>query len=312
LKQENLRHAVTAIWVSTNPAYEMYTGSKHGIIYSTRGDKFVWNYSYNEEWPNEAPVCITCHMDKGNHEVITAYGFYAVLGPDVGPLKEDSEWAADNVEVLKGLGVLTPEGQPGAIFDAVKELRIARLSDEEFTKIRENEIKICYRCHSQKYIDYQFDHYEKVTKESIHLLAEGVRIVAKLYEDGIIEKPESYPYNYPFMLAFYNSPTPIEQDLYLMLEEWHNRMTMGSFHESADYMHWEGYAPMKEHLVRMGAEAQRMRLEAKLDQTQPETPIKIANVGLGLAEIIAIIAIIIAVAAILLAIRVERKIKKPS
>lgn len=295
-----------------HPTYEMYMSSKHGIIYATRGDEFVWDYPYNEEWPNEAPVCITCHMDKGNHEAITAYRFYGVLGPDVGPLKEDSEWAADNAEVLKGLGVLTPDGQPGVIFDVVKDLRIATLSDEEFNQIIESELKICYRCHSQTYVDYQFDHYEEVTKQSIHLLAEGVRIVAELYEDGTIEKPESYPYNYPFMLAFYNSPTPIEQDLYLMLEEWHNRMFQGSFHESADYMHWEGYAPMKEHLVRMRVEAQRMRLEAKLDQTQPETPIKLANGGLGISEIVAIIATIIAVAAILLAVRAERKVKKTS
>lgn len=293
-----------------HPTYEMYMSSKHGVIYSTRGDEFVWDYPYNEEWPNEAPVCITCHMDKGNHEAITAYRFYGVLGPDVGPLKEDSEWAADNAEVLKGLGVLTPDGQPGVIFDVVKDLRIATLSDEEFNQIIESELEICYRCHSQTYVDHQFNHYEEVTKQSIHLLAEGVRIVAELYEDGTIEKPESYPYNYPFMLAFYNSPTPIEQDLYLMLEKWHNRMFQGSFHESADYMHWEGYAPMKEHLVRMRAEAQRMRLEAKLEQTQPGAPIKLTDGGLGISEIVSIIATIIAVAAILLAVRTERKVKK--
>lgn len=293
-----------------HPTYEMYMSSKHGIIYSTRGDEFVWDYPHNEEWPNESPVCVTCHMDKGNHEVITAYGFYAVLGPDVGPLKDDPEWAADNAEVLKGLAVLTPEGEPGVLLDVVKELRIARLSDEEFNKIIESEVEICYRCHSQTYVDHQFNHYEGVTKESIHLLAESVRIVAELYEEGVIEKPESYPYNYPFMLAFYNSPTPIEQDLYLMLEEWHNRMFMGAFHESADYMHWEGYAPMKEHLVRMKAEAQRMRQETQVEQTSKEPTISTGGIGLSISQITAVVAIIIAVAAILVAVRAERKVKK--
>lgn len=286
-----------------HPAYEMYIGSKHGIIYSTRGENYNWSYPHNERWPNEAPVCITCHLDKGNHEVITAYGFYGLLGPNVGPLATDREWATDNAEVLKGLGILTPDGQPGALFDYAKNMRIARLSDEEFKRVRANELEICYRCHSKTYIDSQIGHYENVTKESIHLLAEGVRIVAELYREGIIQKPASYPYNYPFMVAFYNSPTPIEQDLYRMLEEYHNRMFMGAFHESSDYMHWEGYAPMKEHLVRMRAEAELMRQAG---------PVKPAERGFPIPEITAATATIIAVAAIVLAIRAERKTRRTS
>jgi hypothetical protein len=61
------------------------------------------------------------------------------------------------------------------------------------------------------------------------------------------------------MLAFYTSTTPVEQDLYLMLEEWHNRMFQGAFYESSDYMCWEGNAPMREYLVKMRAEAERIR-----------------------------------------------------
>lgn len=284
-----------------HPAYEMYVGSKHGIIYTTRGGEYNWTYPYNERWPNQAPVCITCHMDKGNHLVITSYGFYGILGPNVGPLANDTEWAKDNAEVLKGLGVLTPEGQPGVLFEYAKNMRVARLSDEEFKRLRTEKMEICYRCHSRVYINEQFKHYEAVTKESIHLLAEGVRIVAELYKDGTIQKPESYPYNYPFMVAFYNSPTPIEQDLYLMLEEWHNRMFMGAFHQSADYMHWEGFAPMKEHLVRMRAEAELMR---RAGPTRP--PEK----GLPIPEVAAAVATIIAVAAIVVAARAERKARK--
>ncbi len=121
---------------------------------------------------------------------------------------------------------------------------------------------------------------------------------------------ESYPYNYPFMLAFYNSPTPIEQDLYLMLKEWHNRMFMGAFHESADYMHWEGYAPMKEHLVRMKAEAQRMRQEKQVKQTSKEPTISTGGIGLSISQTTAVVATIIAVATILVAVRAERKVKK--
>jgi hydroxylamine dehydrogenase len=284
-----------------HPAYEMYAGSKHGIIYATRGGDYNWTYPYNERWPNQAPVCMTCHMDKGNHTVITSYGFYGIVGPNVGPPANDTEWTQDNAEVLKGLGVLTPEGQPGLLFDFVKNMRVARLSDEEFTRLRTVQMEICYRCHSTVYINQQFKHYDNVTKESIHLLAEGIRIVAELYKDGTIQQPGSYPYNYPFMLAFYKSPTPIEQDLYLMLEEWHNRMFMGAFHQSADYMHWEGFAPMQEHLVRMRAEAALMR------QAGPTRP---PEKGLPIPEVAAATAVIIALAAIVVAARTERKARR--
>lgn len=284
-----------------HPTYEMFMSSKHGIIYDTRGENYTWNYPYDDQWPNQAPVCITCHMDDGDHNSITAYGFYGILGPGVGPLADDPEWAEDNAEVLKGLAVLTPEGEPGVLLDVVKDLRIARLSDEEFQSVRQKEIQICSRCHSDSYIDKQFTQYEATTKESIHLLAEGVRLVAELYEEGVIQKPEAYPYNYPFMLAFYTSPTPIEQDLYLMLEQWHNRMFQGAFHESSDYMHWEGYAPMREHLVKMRAEAERMK------QGEPVMP---AQVGLPIPEILAIAALLIAIVAIILTYRVASKNKR--
>lgn len=96
----------------------------------------------------------------------------------------------------------------------------------------------------------------------------------------------------------------------MMLEEWHNRMFMGAFHESADSMHWEGCAPMKEHLVRMKAEAQRMRQEKQVKQTSKEPTISTGGIGLSISQTTAVVATIIAVATILVAVRAERKVKK--
>ena len=60
-------------------------------------------------------------MPDGNHEVRTAWGFLAVRMP----LPEDEQWAADRVTILKGLGVLDPNGQPTGRLDAVKATWLA-------------------------------------------------------------------------------------------------------------------------------------------------------------------------------------------
>ena len=46
-------------------------------------------------------------------------------------------------------------------------------------------------------------------------MAEGIRIVAALYEDGYLKKPENYSYAFPDLLAMDNAPTVIEQKLFL-------------------------------------------------------------------------------------------------
>jgi hydroxylamine dehydrogenase len=64
--------------------WEMYSSSKHGVRYDLKQRKVL---------PADAaaPTCQTCHMQEGNHEVRTAWGFLAVRLP----LPTDPRWAAD-------------------------------------------------------------------------------------------------------------------------------------------------------------------------------------------------------------------------
>jgi hypothetical protein len=69
---------------SRHPQWEMYSGSKHGVRYLLKQNKTLPPTA-------AAPTCQTCHMQEGNHEVRTAWGFLAVRLP----MPEDKEWAAD-------------------------------------------------------------------------------------------------------------------------------------------------------------------------------------------------------------------------
>ena len=92
-----------------HPQWEMYSSSKHGV----RNELKQLNIQSST---SAAPTCQSCHMQEGNHEVMTAWGFLAVRLP----LPEDPQWKADQVTILQALGVLNPEGKPTARLDVVK------------------------------------------------------------------------------------------------------------------------------------------------------------------------------------------------
>jgi hypothetical protein len=104
-----------------HPQWEMYSGSKHGV-------RHVLKRAGALPESAAAPTCQTCHMQDGDHEVRTPWGFLAVRLP----LPEDPQWKADQVTILQALGVLDPEGNPTPRLDVVKLAQVARLTQEEF------------------------------------------------------------------------------------------------------------------------------------------------------------------------------------
>ena len=74
------------------------------------------------------------------------------------------------------------------------------------------------------------------------MMAEGIRTVAALYQEGLLKKPESYSYEFPDLLAMQNAPTVIEQKLFSMFHEYRMATFQGAFHGSPDYSFWHGWA----------------------------------------------------------------------
>ncbi|MFQ6676513.1 MAG: multiheme c-type cytochrome, partial [Fidelibacterota bacterium] len=202
----------------------------------------------------------TCHMPEGDHEVRTAWGFLAVRTDGLAPYPgEDEAWWQDRVTILQALGVLDPEGNPTGRLEVVKQAQVARLTREGFDAEREKMIKTCNQCHSANFARAELAKGDEIIREGDKLLAQAIRIVAGLYRDGILEKPDSYAYPFPDLLAFHDAPTPIEQRLFVMHLKHRMRLFQGTFHANPDYALWYGWSEMVQDLTDIRAMAQELR-----------------------------------------------------
>jgi hypothetical protein len=196
-------------------------------------------------------------MVDGNHEVRTAWGFLAVRLP----LPEDEQWKADQITILQGLGVLDPEGNPTGRLDVVKAADVARLDQESWQKERDKMLGVCSNCHSSNFAKLELEKGDDMIKQADRLMAEGIRIVAGLYKDGIIEKPESYAFAFPDLLTFHDAVTVIEQKLFLLFLEHRMRTFQGTFHANPDYALWYGWSAMQLELGEIRELAQQLRMQ---------------------------------------------------
>ncbi|MFH1680717.1 MAG: multiheme c-type cytochrome [Candidatus Eisenbacteria bacterium] len=216
-----------------HPQWEMYSSSKHGVRHLLK---------QNGTLPESAaaPTCQTCHMQEGDHEVRTPWGFLAVRLP----LPEDPEWKADQVTILQALGVLDPEGNPTARLDVVKAADVARLDQESFDRERAKLLDACGRCHSESFARAEIAKGDEMIRDADRLLAEAIRTIAALYTDGVLEKPAGYAHAFPDLLTFQDAPTPIEQKLFEMHLSHRMRAFQGTFHSNPDYAFWYGWSEM--------------------------------------------------------------------
>ena len=241
-----------------HPQWEMYSASKHGVR-----SELKQKHVLPADAP--APTCQTCHMQDGNHEVRTAWGFLAVRLP----LPEDKQWAADRATILQALGVLDPQGQPTKLVDVVKAADLARLTQEDWQRERDKMIKTCNQCHSVNFAKQQLQQGDDMIKNADHLMAEAIHIVADLYKDGVLPKPTNYAYPFPNLLTFHDAPTVVEQKLFVMYLEHRMRTFQGTFHASPDYALWYGWSEMQRDLTEIKELAAQMRREKHTATLRP-------------------------------------------
>ncbi len=244
-----------------HPQWEMYSTSKHGVRHSMKRDGILPETA-------QAPTCQTCHMPDGDHEVRTPWGFLAVRTNGLAPYPgEDEEWWADRVTILQALGVLDPEGKPTARLEVVQQADVARLSAEAFDTARERMVQTCMQCHSETFARAELEKGDRMIREVDRLMAEAIRIVAGLYRDGILEKPEGYAYPFPDLLTFHDSPTPIENRLFVMHLKHRMRAFQGTFHMNPDYALWYGWNEMQLDLTEIREMAEELRRRHAAEQS---------------------------------------------
>lgn len=238
-----------------HPQWEMYSTSKHGVRNELKRTGTIPKTA-------AAPTCQTCHMQEGNHEVRTPWGFLAVRLP----LPDgDKQWTDDRVTILQGLGVLDPKGQPTARLEVVKAAQVARLSQAEFDVERNKLLKTCAQCHSSSFAAEQMKQADGLIRDIDHLMAEGIREVAGLYQDATLAKPASYSFAFPDLLTFHDAPTPVEQKLFVMFLEHRMRAFQGAFHANPDYVTWYGWSELQRDLAEIKHSAEELRRVRRVD-----------------------------------------------
>jgi hydroxylamine dehydrogenase len=232
-----------------HPQWEMYSSSKHGV-------RFLLKQSGVLPATASAPTCQSCHMQGGDHEVRTGWGFLAVRLP----MPEDEQWAADRTTILQALGVLDPRtGEPTGRLELVRAADLARLTQEEWEVEREKMEGICMECHSINFARSELLKGDEMIREADHLLAEAIRVVAGLYRDGTLRKPADYQFAFPDLLTFHDAPTHIEQRLFEMHLKHRMRAFQGAFHSNPDYSLWYGWSEMVRDLQEIKEIAAEMR-----------------------------------------------------
>jgi hypothetical protein len=162
---------------------------------------------------------------------------------------------------LQALGVLDPAGQPTARLDVVKAADVARLTQEDFDRERNKMISACSQCHAENWAKGELGKGDDMIREADHLMAEAIRIVAQLYENGTLPKPANYAHNFPDLLTFHDAPTVIEQKLFVMFLEHRMRAFQGTFHANPDYALWYGWSEMQRDLTEIKELAAQMERE---------------------------------------------------
>ena len=122
-------------------------------------------------------------------------------------------------------------------------------------------IKTCENCHSENFAKLELEKGDNIIKQADHLMAEGINVVAGLYKDGILQKPESYAYNFPDLLTFHDAASVVEQKLFVMYLEHRMRTFQGTFHANPDYALWYGWSEMVRDLAEIKELASQMRFE---------------------------------------------------
>jgi hypothetical protein len=99
-------------------------------------------------------------------------------------------------------------------------------------------------------------------RQADRLMAEGISIVAGLYKEGLLKKPDNYAYAFPDLLTFHDAPTSVEQKLFVMFLKHRMRAFQGTFHANPDYALWYGWSEMQRDLGEIRSEAEEMRYRA--------------------------------------------------
>ena len=219
--------------------FDAWSRSKHGVIYTIEGNS------------GRAPTCQTCHMQGGDHTVMTAWGELALLTD-----KHDPKWTRYRTAIFKYLHALDAKGRPTPGLDAILSAKMLRGSLEEWTAQREKMIRTCSQCHSRNFAKQSLEDSDQMLKEADRRVAQAIETVADLYRRGILRAEKRQP-AYPNLGILYEARTPIEQDLYRMIIDQRGVLIHSAFHMDPSITDG-GQAELNQSLLNIQQQAEEM------------------------------------------------------
>ncbi len=148
-----------------HPQYESYYNSKHGAIYRAEG------------LTGRVPTCATCHMNNGNHKVLTSWGFFGVRKEE--PDKKHAECQKGVINYLSKLGpILAPNSY--------------RVTLAEWQRLRNDMLNICSGCHARSFCQIELEKCDEVVKKANCIVNDIVTRVEELQENGEMNKEDLF------------------------------------------------------------------------------------------------------------------------
>lgn len=113
---------------------------------------------------------------------------------------------------------------------------------------------LCMQCHTAPLIDRVYHEAEAVVTSTNEKIESARQLMAGLRKDGLLKGP-----------AFSH---PIDFDYFDLWHYYGRTVKHGAFMGGADFVQWHGNYPILQHLVKLRAEAERMRQEHERDASR--------------------------------------------
>jgi len=270
-----------------HPQWEIYQTSKHGVVWSTRGESV-------------APTCSSCHMptrrtgaDGGtysDHDL----SFGIAWGPVGGAASHLSIRRGGQLPYMLTGTTLAPNPafdpaapydmsggdggpDPGSLYYPLdKPGKIVQVADTTavLNARRAEMVAVCKKCHAQSFATERLDIADGLHRNVTSVVNEAKDIIYALNSDGLIEPAPSGGVRPPnpdtvasIVLAgtqLYRNLSGIERAFFKMYKYDNVKAWHGAYHFNSDYAHWYGWAELNMDLSDISNEATKMRRDFAL------------------------------------------------
>jgi cytochrome c553 len=248
-------------------------GSEHqnweSYLSSAHGQQFLKHGGPDEPGEETYPVCQTCHMNQGEHGVMTAWGGLGLREP--GAL-DDPDWAEAQSTLLRFLGLLDSDGQPTKRMDRFQRLGVIRSSGTRGQRARAGMLRICLGCHEARFVKKEIESAEEIARQADLITAEAIRVGRPHFSAQGAEPEADGSGRDAFTLE--DSDNLLGQHIFTMFRKHRKSAWRGAFHMSPERSFWKGLHQLRRDMVRIrdfkdaAAEDENSRQEFSIQESE--------------------------------------------